>query len=279
MTRPSIVIWLGVLISAPLLFATGADPPAPAIPATFIGPPSPATPPEQLLAVRLFTSIADSDHEALRLALNAGADPNCELPRVPEATALRQRYAEGALEYYFRREPGYTALMFAAALGNHTAARYLLLAGADRQRLSRHSKTFALWQAARNAHLPVMMLLMDIVPGSEPTRYRVLVDLATQKATVWKDRMIVFTTPISSGKPSTPTPPGRYLVTNKYRDWKSTLFPARMPHFLRLSCGDFGLHAGELPGYPASHGCVRVPADNARQLFALLPVGTLVEIR
>lgn len=234
---------------------------------------------EQLLAVRLFTAIANSDHEALRQALNSGADPNADLPAVPEADALRKRFADGDLEYYFRRDPGYTALMFAAAIGNERAARFLLLAGADKNRTSKHSRTFALWQAAHNKHIEVMQLLMGITTASECSQYRVDIDLATQHATVWKGRVILLSTEISSGRPSRPTPPGRYLVTDKYRDWKSTIYPARMPYFLRLSCGDFGLHAGNLPGYPASHGCVRLPAENAKQLFTTLPIGTLVVIR
>lgn len=67
-------------------------------------------------------------------------------------------------------------------------------------------------------------------------------------------------------------------MTNKYKMWKSSLYHAKMPYFLRLSCGDFGLHAGNLPGYPASHGCIRLPADKAQELFTLIPEGTLVEI-
>jgi hypothetical protein len=57
------------------------------------------------------------------------------------------------------------------------------------------------------------------------------------------------------------------------------LYPAEMPFFLRLSCGDFGLHMGRLPGYPASHGCIRLPEKSARRLYASVPIGTLVEIQ
>jgi len=272
MTRLSIVVGIATLIPG---FAPGlsAAPPAAPLPS-----PTPVTTPAQLLAVALFTAIADHDIERLRLALNAGADPNTDLPHVPESDALRQRFADGEIEYYFRREPGYTALMFAAAIGNEAATRYLLLAGADRHRLSKHSGTFALWQAARNGHIEIMRLLMGIGPKSESAQYRVDVDLATQRATVWKGLDLILTTEISSGRESKPTPPGRYLITDKYRDWKSTIYPARMPYFLRLSCANFGLHAGVLPGYPASHGCVRLPPANAKKLFALLPIGTYVEI-
>ena len=51
-----------------------------------------------------------------------------------------------------------------------------------------------------------------------------------------------------------------------------------MPYFQRLSCGDFGLHAGVVPGYPASHGCIRVPAGNAAKLFAMTQAGDRVMI-
>jgi hypothetical protein len=121
--------------------------------------------------------------------------------------------------------------------------------------------------------------LMGIGPGHPSEAFRITIDLSTQTASLWRNGKIILATRISSGRPSHPTPTGRYLVTNKYRQWKSTLYPARMPFFLRLSCGDFGLHMGALPGYPASHGCIRLPERSARKLYASVPVGTLVEIR
>ena len=54
---------------------------------------------------------------------------------------------------------------------------------------------------------------------------------------------------------------------------------ASMPFFLRLSCSTVGLHAGVLPGYPASHGCVRLPSEVAKKLFQIIPRGTTVVIR
>jgi hypothetical protein len=264
---------MGISYSADLAMV----PPPPPLTAPFSSP-SPAPDPAFALELALFRGIADRDPEAVRLALNAGADPNGSLP-APAPEEIRRRFPNGPLEFYFRREKGFTPLMFAAALGNELAVRYLLMAGADRHQCSRSSGTFALWQAARNGHIGVMKQLMDITPESECSRYRVHIDLATQRATIWKDGIVFHATEISSGRPSTPTPPGRYLVTNKYRQWKSTIYPARMPFFLRLSCGDFGLHAGVVPGYPASHGCVRLPPAEAEKFFALLPVGTEVEIR
>jgi lipoprotein-anchoring transpeptidase ErfK/SrfK len=52
-----------------------------------------------------------------------------------------------------------------------------------------------------------------------------------------------------------------------------------MPFYLRLSCRDFGLHAGHLPGYPASHGCIRLRNKDAAEFFKQVPVGAKVVIR
>ncbi|MDC0265266.1 L,D-transpeptidase family protein [bacterium] len=51
-----------------------------------------------------------------------------------------------------------------------------------------------------------------------------------------------------------------------------------MPYFQRLSASDFGFHVGNLPGYAASHGCIRMPWSGAKQFFSLLTVGDYVEI-
>jgi lipoprotein-anchoring transpeptidase ErfK/SrfK len=52
-----------------------------------------------------------------------------------------------------------------------------------------------------------------------------------------------------------------------------------MPYFMRLSCLDFGMHEGVVPNHPASHGCIRLPGDVARRLFAEIPVGTVVTVK
>ncbi len=242
-------------------------------PAEFAGPPHPATDP-----VRIFSAIAGGDIEALRLALNAGCDPDAPLPQ-PAPTVLRERFPTGPLEYYLRREVGFTPLMFAAALGDERAVRFLLAAGADPHQRSRTSRTFPLYLAARAGNVELMKLLMGITPGSVAAEFRIDVDLTTQRLTVWKGSEPIIFSPISSGKKSKPTPRGAFLVTDKHRDWTSTIFRVKMPYFLRFSCGDFGLHQGVLPGYPASSGCIRLPEAKAKEIFAAVPIGTLVEVR
>ncbi|HEY5812112.1 MAG TPA: L,D-transpeptidase family protein [Terrimicrobiaceae bacterium] len=233
---------------------------------------------DRIKRISFFHAIAANDKRAFLKMLNEGMNPNAELP-LPVPPEFQKRFSDKLLLYYISAEEGFTALMLATALGNHTFVKILLLAGADPWKLTKKHKTFALWLAAKYKNIEIMRSLMGIGPTHESQAFRISVDLSTQTASLWRKGKLVLVTPISSGTPSKPTPSGRYLVTNKYRYWKSTLYPARMPFFLRLSCGDFGLHMGVLPGYPASHGCIRLPEDSARQLYASVPVGTLVEIR
>jgi L,D-transpeptidase catalytic domain len=225
-----------------------------------------------------FEAIAANDKTAFSEMLEEGMDPNAELP-LPVPIEFEKRFSDGVLRYYVSSEEGFTSLMLATALRNHAFVKLLLEAGADPWKLTKRHKTYALWLAAKQNDIEIMRSLMGIGPTHESQAFRITIDLLTQTAFLWRNGKIVLSTPISSGRGTHPTPRGRFLVTNKYRHWKSTLYPAKMPFFLRLSCGDFGLHMGALPGYPASHGCIRLPAKSAKRLYASVPIGTLVEIR
>jgi lipoprotein-anchoring transpeptidase ErfK/SrfK len=104
------------------------------------------------------------------------------------------------------------------------------------------------------------------------------ISLATQKATLYKNGAPVLNTAVSTGRKGFDTPAGEYVVTDKKRSHRSSIYHVEMPFFMRLNCLDFGLHAGAVPNYPASHGCVRVPASMAEKLFSEVPVGTVVTI-
>ncbi len=224
-----------------------------------------------------FQAIAEGQTRVVCLMLNAGFDPDAELPW-PVPQGFTKQFEDGLIRYYVSSERGFTALMLATCLGNEVFVRILLAAGATPNKMTKRHKTFALWLAGKYGHLEIMRLLMRIGP-EDPSRFlKIVVDLGSQRATLYRRNQLVMEMPISSGKKSHPTPTGQFLVTNKYKMWKSTLYHAKMPNFLRLSCGDFGLHAGNLPGYPASHGCIRLPSEMSKALFELAPEGTLVEI-
>ena len=123
---------------------------------------------------------------------------------------------------------------------------------------------------------------MRLFLGRDPLREerRIEIRLAEQRAHIFdSEGKEIFTTKVSTGKKGHDTPTGEYVITNKYRDWKSTLYhEASMPYFQRLSCGDFGMHQGNVPGYPASHGCIRVPEGNAAKLYTKTRAGDRVMI-
>ena len=280
-----------------IAFANPSPPPqgfvfegAPNPPFVQDAPPAPPVDPTLLLAeeqqrlaedfalrMKFFTAIAEDDKATLVSLLNAGVDPNMELPHpVPED--FQKRFTESRIRYYVAKDKGVTGLMLAASLGNHAFVKFLLMAGAEPMKMTKRHKTCALWMAAQYRNIEIMRSLMGVTPDHESNRFRITVDISRQQAYLWQDGKIEFETRISSGRKSHPTPKGQFVVTDKYRKWTSTLYDSPMPFFMRLSCGDFGLHVGALPGYPASHGCIRLPEKSAKKLFASVPVGTVVEI-
>lgn len=227
---------------------------------------------------QLFTAIDDNDIDTVRSLLEAGLPADSVLTP-PLNEDLLTRFRKDFLVYYVTKDSGLTPLMFAAGRGRLDIAILLLEHGAKRNaRTSRHG-THALWLAGYAGHVSVEQLLLGVQPGSEADRTMVEIDLSSQTARLMLPDATEKVVPISSGKRRFATPKGEYVVTNKHRQWKSTLYGASMPFYLRLSSRDFGLHAGHLPGYPASHGCIRLHRKDAESFFNHIPVGTRVVIR
>ncbi|MTI42286.1 L,D-transpeptidase [Roseibium hamelinense] len=104
-----------------------------------------------------------------------------------------------------------------------------------------------------------------------------LVSLDDQKIDVYRGGELIRTSPISSGKKGYSTPTGVFSILEKRRRHFSNLYDdAPMPYMQRLTWSGVALHQGHLPGYPASHGCVRMPRDFAKDLFALTKRGAQV---
>ena len=135
----------------------------------------------------------------------------------------------------------------------------------------------------------------------------VLVSLSKQRAYLMSGDQIVIDSPISSGKRGHTSPSGSFSVLEKDKSHHSTIYGdykdsqgrtiragvsaridsapsgthfvgAEMKWFMRLTDDGVGMHVGILPGYPASHGCVRMPSQGAELFYAHVKVGTPVQV-
>jgi hypothetical protein len=112
-------------------------------------------------------------------------------------------------------------------------------------------------------------------PAGEPVL--AVVSLQRQRITVYDSDGWILRAPVSSGQRGRETPAGVFSVIQKEAEHYSNLYDdAFMPHMQRLTWSGIALHGGVVPGYPASHGCVRMPYDFAERLFGLTRTGLRV---
>jgi len=135
---------------------------------------------------------------------------------------------------------------------------------------------------------------------------RIEIRIGEQKVYVYQGDAVAGESPTTTGKPGHDTPTGHYTILQKDIDHKSNLYgdfidangyivdgnaevgqtppagavydAADMPYYLRIREDGTGLHAGYLPGYPASHGCIRLPHAFAELLFSNVSEGTPVDV-
>ena len=101
-----------------------------------------------------------------------------------------------------------------------------------------------------------------------------IVNLKAQQAYVYRNGVRIGASTVSSGKEGKDTPTGVFTILQKREKHRSNIYNnASMPHMQRLTWDGIALHAGNLPGYPASHGCVRLPPVFAQKLFAATSLG------
>jgi len=107
----------------------------------------------------------------------------------------------------------------------------------------------------------------------------IAVSLANQRLTLYDNGVAVAHSQISSGTASHPTPTGLFSVIQKARWHRSNLYSAApMPFMQRITWSGVALHSGHVPGYPASHGCIRLPNDFAIRLFRTTQNGARVVV-
>ena len=158
-------------------------------------------------------------------------------------------------------------------------------------------------RAAGLIAISVLALSRNLCAQTNP--YSIEIDLQQQTAYLLRDGRAVFSTPISSGRYGHLTETGSFKVIEKELNHHSNIYgkivdrygrtvvadadvdmrvprgyrfvPAPMRYFVRFD-GANGLHSGILPGYPASHGCVRLPDQSAIAIFNAVDVGTPVTV-
>jgi len=164
-------------------------------------------------------------------------------------------------------------------------------------------------QSGKKVHMPnaPAVIFAPVLEKAMGENLSVVIMLGKQRAYLKVDNEIAIDSPVSTGKRVGMTPPGNYIVVQKNKDHRSTLYGsfidaegrtvrsgvsarrdlappgtsfvgAPMKWFMRLGkdpmdYSAMGMHAGDLPGYPASHGCIRLPAQIARTIFLKAPVG------
>lgn len=107
----------------------------------------------------------------------------------------------------------------------------------------------------------------------------VVVSLTEQRVHVYRNGIRIAVSTCSTGKPGHETPTGVFVVLQKDKHHKSSTYDdAPMPNMNRLTWSGIALHAGNLPGYPASHGCIRLPMAFSERLFDITHIGTPVII-
>jgi lipoprotein-anchoring transpeptidase ErfK/SrfK len=144
------------------------------------------------------------------------------------------------------------------------------------------------------------------IRGLPPGKAAIVIDLADQHAYLYSGQEMVLSAAISSGREGHNTAAGKYRIIEKDINHRSSVYGAYeenglvvkadvnalkdpkppgsyfvgapMPYFLRIYDG-VGMHEGYLPGYPASHGCIRMPGSKAKRFFAAVKVGTPVIVR
>ena len=107
----------------------------------------------------------------------------------------------------------------------------------------------------------------------------VIISLKTQRAYTYRNGVPIGVSTVSTGRRGHATPTGLFTILQKQVEHKSNLYSeAPMPFMQRLTWDGIAMHAGHLPGYPASHGCVRLPRDFAEKLYAITKLGLTVVI-
>jgi ankyrin repeat protein len=232
---------------------------------------------QQKLRDNLTQAILSGDIVLVESVLKQDCDPNFQI-NLSDSELNAVKVLSPRMFHYYSNGSDFRPLHIAAGLGETAICRLLIANGAKLYAQSKGYDWVPAQYAARCGYPDLAQMLLGLDPND--TRYRIEISLSNQKLTVFESGLPYLTAGISTGRHDKPTPPGMYLVTDKIRLQHSTIYKVPMPYFLRLSFSEVGIHYGVNPGHPASHGCIRVGSERqARRIFDVCPIGTIVKIR
>jgi len=108
---------------------------------------------------------------------------------------------------------------------------------------------------------------------------QIIVDVSRQRAYLLIGDRVAIDTPVSTARSGKHTPRGTFKITQRVRSGKtSTIYGCSLPYWMRLDSSAIGMHIGDLPGYPASAGCIRLPFSVAPFVFDSTASGTTVRV-
>ncbi len=139
--------------------------------------------------------------------------------------------------------------------------------------------TLAMASTSANAEAAAKPRIEKAAPAAPAGPLLAVVSLGAQRLSVYDKNGQVLTSRVSSGQTGYETPQGVFAIIERNREHFSNLYDdASMPNMQRITWSGVAMHAGRLPGYPASHGCIRLPHDVSERLFELTKLGTRVVV-
>ena len=112
-----------------------------------------------------------------------------------------------------------------------------------------------------------------------PGPLHIVISIKQQRLTLYANGQPFAHSPVSTGVPGHPTPQGVFSVIQKNLHHRSNIYSAApMPYMQRITWSGVAMHQGMVPGYPASHGCIRLPREFAQRLWGITRVGARVII-
>lgn len=142
---------------------------------------------------------------------------------------------------------------------------------------SKHHRHYSVPEKAQRLN-PGQYVWDAKAPSSGPLF--LVIDISTQRATLYRNGVIIGASTVSTGSRGRETPTGVFTILEKKVVHRSRTYDhAPMPYMQRLTWKGVAMHAGRLPGYPASHGCIRLPRGFAKLLYGVTKIGTPVMIR